>query len=83
MYQINECESILSSSLHGIICEDTYGIPVAWIKLSDQILGDDFKYNALSLHKLSNDKIETLVRQNWRHKNDSGDSGHFGDCAGL
>lgn len=42
--QIYSCECILSSSLHGLIVSDAYGIPNCWIKLSGKILGGDFKY---------------------------------------
>ena len=42
--QICSCEVILSSSLHGLIVSDSYGIPNVWINLSDEIYGGDFKY---------------------------------------
>jgi len=41
---INRCNFIASSSLHGIIIADAYDIPSLWIKLSDSIIGDGFKY---------------------------------------
>lgn len=41
--KIDECEHVLSSSLHGLICSDALGIPNKWIKLSD-LLGGDFKF---------------------------------------
>lgn len=41
--EMDECRHILSSSLHGLICADSLGIPNKWIKLS-QLLGDDFKF---------------------------------------
>lgn len=42
--QIKSCEVIISSSLHGLILSDAYGIPNVWVKISDKILGGEFKY---------------------------------------
>ena len=42
--QICSCEKILSSSLHGIIVSDAYGIPNHWIELSGMISGGHFKF---------------------------------------
>lgn len=43
--RICSCQMIVSSSLHGIIIAEAYGIPAVWIKLSDKIIGNDFKFN--------------------------------------
>lgn len=42
--QICSCDRILSSSLHGIITSDAYGIPNCWIELSGKVLAGYFKY---------------------------------------
>ena len=42
--QICSCNCILSSSLHGLIVSDAYGIPNCWIELSGKLLGGYFKY---------------------------------------
>lgn len=41
---VKSCEIILSSSLHGVICGDAYGIPSYYIKLSEGVAGDGFKF---------------------------------------
>lgn len=42
--KICRCGMILSSSLHGLIAADAYGIPNAWIRLSDRVEGGEFKF---------------------------------------
>lgn len=39
------CDCILSSSLHGLIVADSYGVPNSWICLSNKVYGGDFKFN--------------------------------------
>jgi pyruvyltransferase len=41
---IKACNCILSSSLHGLICADSYRIPTAWVRLSENVKGGDFKF---------------------------------------
>lgn len=42
--EMDACKYIISSSLHGLICADSLGIPNRWIKLSE-LPGNDFKFN--------------------------------------
>ena len=42
--QVVRCSGILSSSLHGLICADAYGVPSRWIQISDRVLGKGFKF---------------------------------------
>lgn len=42
--KICSCQKIASSSLHGIIAADAYGIPSTWIQLSNTVIGDGFKF---------------------------------------
>jgi hypothetical protein len=39
-----KCKRIVSSSLHGIIVAHAYGIPAVWQKFSNDVFGDDVKY---------------------------------------
>lgn len=42
--KITQCESIVSSSLHGIICAHAYGIPAAWVAPNTKLKGDNIKF---------------------------------------
>lgn len=62
---ICSCETILSSSLHGLIVADSFDIPNIWIRVSDSVIGGDYKfldyYSAFDLE----DKIEAFdMRKN-------------------
>ena len=43
--QILSCEFIISSSLHGLILSDAYGIPNQWITLQKALPGGGFKFD--------------------------------------
>lgn len=72
--QLCKCETIISSSMHGLIAADAYGIPNRWLMLSDKLVGGQFKfqdyYNSIGVFdetpvKTSNlfsiDNIDTLI----------------------
>ncbi len=42
--QIIKCKLIISSSLHGIILAESYGVPSFWAKFGTDVYGDDFKF---------------------------------------
>ena len=42
--QILECDEVISSSLHGIIIAESYGIKTKWVMYGDKIEGGEFKY---------------------------------------
>lgn len=41
---IVSCDSVISSSLHGLIVPHAYQIPAVWVQFSDRIFGDGVKY---------------------------------------
>ena len=42
--QISECENIFSSALHGLIVADSLGVPNIRLKVSNRLLGGDYKF---------------------------------------
>lgn len=42
--RICACDVILSSSLHGLIVAEAYGIPNYWVRVSESVLGRGFKF---------------------------------------
>jgi pyruvyltransferase len=42
--EVLSCEEIISSSLHGLICAEAYGIPARWVTYSTKIRGARFKF---------------------------------------
>jgi pyruvyltransferase len=66
---IDQCEYIISSTLHGLIVADSLGIPNAWIESKDMVGGrfkfDDY-YSSLDLNEVpikfkGNESIQGLI----------------------
>ena len=67
--EINACDLVISTSLHGCIVAEAYGKPVIWKKVSNAIQGLEFKWNDY----IMNSGREATVPQtiSWRHMNES------------
>ena len=54
------CARIVTSSLHGYILAEAYGLPVEWVELSDKVAGERFKFYDWGLrgpaHTIRSDK---------------------------
>lgn len=42
--ELKRCKFVLSSSLHGLVLADAYGIPNRWIQMSGQLIGQRWKF---------------------------------------
>lgn len=43
--QVTSCDYIASSSLHGLIIAEAYGIPNLWIEITGKLMGGHFKFH--------------------------------------
>ena len=66
--QICSCNCILSSSLHGLIVSDAYGIPNCWIELTGKLIGGHFKYKDYST-SVMRDLTQPVIVNNMRDIN--------------
>jgi pyruvyltransferase len=57
---VKSCKTIISSSLHGLICADAYGVPNACMHLSDGVVGGDFKFRDYWM-SIGADKAQPIV----------------------
>lgn len=63
--EICSCKLIVSSSLHGIIVAEAYGIPAVWIKLSDKLIGGNFKFNDYFLGSGREEREPDSIKGDW------------------
>lgn len=80
--EILSCEAIFSSSLHGLIAADTYGLNSKWVQGSSKIIGGRFKFDdyyeslsiineqALDQKAIINMSESALVAEAWRKNMD-------------
>lgn len=61
--QICSCDVIVSSSLHGIIVAEAYGIPAIWVQMTDHIIGRHFKF--LDYYEATNRDPQQPSNWNW------------------
>jgi len=69
---IASCNFIISSSLHGLIAADSLNIPHVWMKISNKIIGGNWKFNDYFL-SMNNQLVEPLIINNlsaksWENK---------------
>ncbi len=42
--EVTSCDVVVSSSLHGIILSEAFGVPAIWAVLDDRVIGNGFKF---------------------------------------
>lgn len=60
---IASCNFIISSSLHGLIAADSLNIPHVWMKISNKIIGGNWKFNDYFL-SMNKEQVEPLIIKN-------------------
>ena len=56
------CRLVVSSSLHGLIVADAYGIPNVWVSLSNRLVGGDFKFRDYLSTTTNPNKLQFRIR---------------------
>ena len=59
--ELNACEAVLSSSLHGLILADAYNVPSQRLLLGNKLIGGDFKFLDYYLSFLKNAPVALRV----------------------
>lgn len=62
--ELTSCEYIISSSMHGLILADAYGIPNVRVHLSNLIYGGDFKFNDYLSTTDCENSVKVLIDEN-------------------
>lgn len=76
--KIASCETIMSTSLHGLIFADSFGVPSMWCEFTDKVIGNGYKfrdyYSAYGLtaepFDLHSEKLPTVddIKNNYKVK---------------
>jgi pyruvyltransferase len=61
--QVLKCDSIISSSLHGLIIADAYNIPNVWVEFSKNVIGNGFKFRDYFM-SIKRELTEPLILHN-------------------
>ena len=79
--EVQQCDYVISSSLHGCVVADSLNIPNEWIKLSNKVKGNGFKfkdyYSAFGMENKTpmilsaNDNLDSILNklQGYERKN--------------
>lgn len=60
--ELAACRFVLSSSLHGLIAADAFGIPNAWITISGELRGGEFKFrDYYSVFGIENPRTRSIM----------------------
>lgn len=59
--QLRACDVVISTSLHGIIVSEAYDIPAVWLRVSDNVIGGNFKFNDYFLATGRSERVPVLV----------------------